>query len=595
MSTLPVRENRTSTVAELVRHTISVNGTRAAVRHRGMTVSYAELGAAAGGIAERLRELGAGPGTVVAILVNRSPLSVMGVAAAWAVGAAYVHFESAHPDSRLAEVLALAAPVAVVVDEHNESRLPDALRDRVVVAERTAFAEYRVDPGRTPDELAYLVFTSGSSGKPKAVEVTHGAVANYLDGFRRGLGDLEIRSYGLATTFAADLGKVSVYGALLTGARLDIYDRETILDPAAFAAEIRDHPVDWTTLVPSQVEAIAGAGDLAAVLPTRAVMLAGEAFPPRLAEAILAARPDLRVYNGYGPSEATIVVTMHPVEVEPGARRVPIGLPLAGTEFLVLDEQRAEVPDGESGVLYIGGASLARGYRDDPGLTAAKFPRIGENRFYCTDDVVVRRQGGVLEYLGRADGQLKIRGHRIEPGEVEAALLALPGIRQAVVTGERTDDGPMELVAYVVGLENQAGLGRKLLEFLPPELVPSRFHLVPRIPVTVNGKVDGAELRALAERPPGPDGTPAESPESEHEHVIARVWWDVLGRADIGRNERFLESGGDSFKALAVFARLRKHYPEVTVAQLFAEPTIAALARALGGGDRAAPVPVVEL
>lgn len=403
---------------------------------------------------------------------------------------------------------------------------------------------------------------------------------------------------GLATTFAADLGKVSVYGALLTGARLDIYDRETILDPEAFAAEVREHPVDWITLVPSQAEAIAGAGDLAAVLPTRALMLAGEAFPPRLADVFRAMRPDLVVYNGYGPSEATVVMTMHEVRAEPGAVRVPIGVPLAGVELLVLDEHRAPAPDGEPGILYIGGACLARGYRGDQALTAAKFPLLDGGRFYCTDDLVVRRPDGVLEYLGRADRQLKIRGYRIEPGEVETALLELPGVRQAVVTGERAGSGPMELVAYLVGPETPRGLGRMLLERLPAELVPGRFHLVPHIPVTANGKIDSAGLRALAENTTEVAAVPvepAEQPASDDERVIARVWGDVLGRTGIGRREKFADNGGDSFKALAVFARLRKHYPAMTIAQLFDHPTIADLAHVLGGRVSAAPALVVEL
>jgi amino acid adenylation domain-containing protein len=568
------------------------------VRHGDTRLSYAELGAAAGGVADRLRTLGVGPGAVVAVLVDRSPRSVVGVLAAWAAGAAYVHLEASHPDSRLAELLELAAPAAVVTDEDNVDRLPAGLRDRAVVVERTPAAEYRVDAGTSPDDLAYLVFTSGSTGKPKMVEVIHSAVMNYLHGFFEQLAGLTLSSYGLATTFAADLGKIAIYGALFTGARLDIYDRQTVLDPVALAEEVREHPVDWMTLVPSQVEAIAGAGDLAAVLPTRALMLAGETFPPRLAEALHAVRPDLVVYNGYGPSETTIAMTMHEVHVEPGAVRVPIGGPFAGVDLLVLDEHRVPVPDGQPGILYIGGVCLARGYRGDEALTAAKFPLLDGGRFYCTDDLVVRLPDGVLDFLGRADRQLKIRGYRIEPGEVETALLALPGVRQAVVTGERGEGGPMELVAYVVGPETSHGLGRKLLQSLPTELVPSRFHLVPHIPVTLNGKVDSAGLRALAENSTEVAAVPvepAEQPASEDERFIARVWGDVLGRTGIGRREKFLDNGGDSFKALAVFARLRKHYPSMTIAQLFDHPTIAGLAHALGGRPSAAPALVVEL
>lgn len=591
-------EHGESTAASLVRHVIALNGGRPAVRHGDTLLTYDELGALAGGVADRLRALGVGPGAVVAILVDRSPRSVIGALAAWAVGAAYVHLEATHPDTRLAEVLGLAAPAAVVTDENNARRLPQGVRDRAVVVERTRATGYRVVEDRTPDDLAYLVFTSGSTGTPKAVEVPHRAVLNYVEGFTSLLGGLEIASYGLATTFAADLGKVSVYGALLTGARLDVYDRRTTLDPEAFAAELREHPVDWITFVPSQVDAIAGAGDLAAVLPTRAVMLAGEAFPPRLALAMHAARPGLLVLNGYGPSEATVVMTVHEVRPDPDAVRVPIGVPLPGVELRVLDERRAPVPDGEPGILHIGGACLAAGYRGNAALTAEKFPLLDGDRFYCTEDVVVRRPDGVLEYLGRADRQLKIRGHRIEPGEVENALLALPGVRQALVTGERAGDGPAELVAYVVGPADPSGLARPLLERLPAELVPGRFHLVPEIPVTDNGKVDTAALHALAEASTGAvpaAGPPAGPPLSDDERVIADVWSEVLGRTDVGPRDRFLESGGDSFKALAVYARLRRHYPSLTIAQLFDHPTIVDLARALGGRTTAAPVPVVEL
>ncbi|MFB6673506.1 non-ribosomal peptide synthetase [Streptomyces sp. NPDC056390] len=581
-------------------------GARPALRQGDVTYTYEELARSAGGVARWLREQGVGRGDVVATLMDRSPRCMAAVLGAWAVGAAYVHLEATDPDPRVVTLLATTGARAVVTDERNAPRVRDPHgRPSRTVPEAAQGAPYETGPDLDPSDVAYLVCTSGSTGTPKAVVVQHSALLNYCDAFWERVTPDALDSFGLATTFAADLGKVSVYGALLSGARLDVYPRDTTLDPAALAADLKAHPADCLTYTPSQLEALGAEGDLAALLPERVLVVAGEAFPPRLAEAVLRVRPDLEVHNGYGPSEATILATTHRVELADGGHaRVPVGTPLAGVHARVLGGDGRPVADGTPGILYLGGACAAAGYLGEPELTAAKFVALDGPEggvFYCTDDLVVREPGGVLDYLGRADRQLKVRGNRVEPGEVESALLALPGVRQAVVTGERpSPEAPLELVAYLVGEADPRELTRELRATLSAALVPSRLHVVPAIPVNLNGKADFAALRAAVEAAArtSTGGAPVEPPRPGTEQLIADIWAQALGRDALGRNERFLEIGGDSFKALTVFARLRKHHPKLVIAQLYAHATIAALAAELDGtgATDTTPAPaVVEL
>ncbi len=576
-----------------------------AVRQGESTLSYAELARAAGAVAEWLRGQDVGRGDVVAVLMERSHRCMIAVMAAWAVGAAYLHIEATDPDTRVQNLLTATRTRAVITDEPNRPRLrddgPSPLSLEQVLADAPAGARYRITPGLAGTDVAYVVCTSGSTGTPKAVQVQHKALLNYCAGFWRRLTPRSPGSFGLMTTFAADLGKVSVYGALLSGGRLDVYSRETVLDPRSLAADLAAHPVGCLTCTPSQLEALASAGaDLAAILPRRVLVIAGEAFPPRLARAILSARPELEVYNGYGPSEATILATMHRVTPADGERaRVPIGTPLDGVQALVLDADMRPVPDGVPGVLYLGGACLALGYLDDTARTDAAFVPAGDERYYRTDDLVIAGPGGTLDYLGRTDRQLKIRGNRVEPAEVENAILALPGVRQVVVTGE---GDPLELIAYEVGEPDTQGLIRRLRATLPAALVPSRVHAVRNIPLTQNGKADLAVLRArvLRTQTPRAKDSRADPPATQTERLIAGTWTGALGRTDIGRNERFHEIGGDSFKALTVFARLRRHYPRLSITDLYAHATIAELAAALDGTPGATRAPrhdaqVVEL
>ncbi|MCG5212976.1 non-ribosomal peptide synthetase [Streptosporangium sp. KLBMP 9127] len=578
-------------VAALFREVAARYGPRPAVRHGDTELSYEQLASAAGGLAVWLRGQGIGRGDVVATMVDRSVWSVVSILGAWSVGAVHVHLEPTDPDARIATLLTATGAQAVLVDERNRLRLPARTSVVRVLDATLPTAPYEPIHESEPQDPAYLVFTSGSTGVPKAVEVPHAAVLNHHAGFWRHMTPITIpQSFGLTTTFAADLGLISVFGAVLSGARLDIYDRHTTLDADAFAAELENHPVDAVTYTPSLLEALAGQRDIASLLPGRMVVVAGEAFPPRLAAAMLEARPDLHVFNGYGPSEATIEMMLHQVrEADTRRARVPVGKAIDGVVLRLLDEDGEPVPDGTPGILYIGGRCLAHGYRGDQDLTERKFTRDADGeRFYRTDDLMVRDGEGVYEYLGRADRQLKVRGNRVEPGEIESALLALPGIQQALVVGEEPTPGaPTELIAYVVTTSPLAPeeMSRRLREHLAGALIPSRIDIVAAIPVTVNGKVDLAALHALAASSAASDRPAGDPPRTDTERFVATLWSSVLGRPEVGRDQRFMEIGGDSFKALRIFAGLRRSYPGMTIGQLYEHPTVAALATVLDGED----------
>ncbi|ANN16021.1 AMP-binding protein [Amycolatopsis orientalis] len=569
----------------------AVDGGRTAIRCGATATTYTEVAQRAGGIATWLREKGIGRGDIVATLHDRSDRPVVSMLAVWAVGAAYVHLDPSDPDRRLMAMLETVRPSALLADSSHQRRIPDGSLPSLAVDDGIPLMPYEVEPDVSPEDLAYLVFTSGSTGSPKAVAVEHRAVLNHHSAIRRFRGEIEPGSFGLTAAFTADFGLDCVFGALFTGGRLDVYSPRTLLDPVAFAAELASHPVDALVYTPTLLEALSRGERLERFLPSQMVIVAGESFPPRLARAILRARPDLPTFNSYGPSEATIEVMQHRVRERDVQRpRIPIGRPLEGVTACVLDENGAEVPDGVSGVLHLGGQCLARGYYNDPDATSGKFivAATGE-RLYRTDDIVIRNADGDYEFLNRADRQLKIRGHRVEPGEVEAALLGQPEVVQALVVPQSvTPDAPPHLVAYVVTepAVRPEDLTVRLRAVLPSALVPSHLHTVPFIPLGPTGKADLTALHAMIAQVASPG---AEVVRTSVQLAVAKVWCAVLGRAEIGLDERFLEAGGDSLKALQVFADLRREFPDITIAHLFTHPTIATLAQALDGTETPRP------
>ncbi len=551
-----------------------------AVRHDAASLTYRALAGQAGALARRLRERGVRHGDVVATVLDRSPLAVIAMLGSWAVGAAYAHIDADEPDSRIAEALSVTEARVVLTDRGNARRVPGSL-----VLDKLPAAPYEPVAGRSSSDVAYLAFTSGSTGTRQAVLVEHGSVRNYVTALGERIGSMP-DTYASTTTFAADLGNTSVFGALLTGGTLDIIDAETVLDPTAFAARLRRYPAGMVKCTPSQLETLLNADE--PTLPTDVLIVGGEAFPPHLARSVLAARPDLAVFNHYGPTETTIGVLMHRVtEADLDRATVPIGRPLAGVDIAVLDESGLPVAAGESGELHIGGRATARGYAGGDEFTSMRFAEGIDGRHYASGDLVRHNEQGDIEFLGRLDRQLKVGGLRIEPAEVENVLLAQRGIRQAVVTGEPADtDRPTELVAYLVGLVECTGLLRRLRRALPASHVPSRIHHVARIPVTRNGKTNFTALRKLAARKPA---AAARRPDTGTERLVADVWCEVLRHVEIDVRVRFDDLGGDQAKARTVLGKLRGHFPTLTIAQLSAHPTVAELAAALDRDDVAEP------
>ncbi len=295
--------DKIGSTAEIFHNVAAAAGRRPAIRHGATELTYAELAAAAGGVAAWLRDQRIGRGDVVATLLDRSAGPVVSMLAVWAVGAAYVHVDPADPDHRVASLLQQARADAILTDGKNRGRLSNLSIPVLAIDSGVRLQPYEVDRGLSPDDLAYLVFTSGSTGIPKAVAVEHRAVLNHHTAIWRRRGLIEIDSFGLTATLAVDFGLDSVFGALFTGARLDVYAPETLLNPVAFAVELAEHPVDFLVYTPTLLEALCQIEELGSFLPRRMLVIAGEPFPPRLAVAILGVRPELPTFNSYGPSE----------------------------------------------------------------------------------------------------------------------------------------------------------------------------------------------------------------------------------------------------------------------------------------------------
>ncbi|MEU3059565.1 amino acid adenylation domain-containing protein [Streptomyces subrutilus] len=577
------------------------------------TLTYGGLERRANAMARRLRALGVGADDRVAVCLEQSVELAVALVAVLKAGGGYLPLDPEQPPSRLARLVADSGAKVLITDTVLRARFGDhpavdLLTDGDDDAAQADGAPLEEVSGA--DHLAYVIYTSGSTGTPKGVAVQHRQILNYLAGVGERLRIEPGASYGLLQSLSFDFSMTMLYLALTTGGRVHLLPRR--IAGVELAAEIERAGIDHLKMTPSHLAALTADAPLEHLLPRRALVLGGEASSRSWAAGI-AALGRCAVFNHYGPTEATVGITVHEVTAEglgtPG--NTPIGRPLAGGRCYVLDGERNPVPPGVTGELYLGGDRLARGYLGRPDLTAERFlpdpyadpagaaaaepsaadpsgadgcaPGAAGPRMYRTGDLARWRADGTLDYLGRSDDQIKVRGYRVEPGEIEAALTALPGITQAVVLS-RGEGVKQNLVAY---LERPAGgeppataeLRATLGEVLPDYMVPARYVVLERLPLLAHGKVD---RKALPEPAEGPAAGAHVDPEAGAEQVIAAMWADLLDLPRVGALDDFFELGGHSLLATQVVARMRRAFPDlavpVGVMDLFTHPTVRRLA-----------------
>ncbi|MFJ4985269.1 amino acid adenylation domain-containing protein [Streptomyces sp. NPDC088732] len=525
------------------------------------SLTYRELDARANRLAHRLIALGVVPDQPVGILLDPGTGFATAVLAVLKAGGSYLPMDTAWPAARIHALLRTAGARLVVTTGEPADRVRGFADVVEPGAASDAWPDTRPAVRIAPEHLAHVVFTSGSTGAPKGVAVTHGNLAHCVTGLTARMPHVAGGSFAIVSTVAADLGLACLYGAWLTGGTLHLPDRETATDPRAFAAYLARHRVDVVKLVPSHLAMLARHGDLAAVLPAKLLVLGGEGCPWSLVEEVRRVRPGLGVHTHYGPTEATmmsLVCDVDEVTEQGRTELVPLGRPLPNVTGLVVDRAGRPRPAGVPGELLLGGPGVSRGYVGRPDLTAERFvdgPDGG--RWYRTGDLVRLRDGGEVEFLGRTDDQVKVRGHRVEPGEVTAALRALPEVADAVVLPEGDGD-QRRLACWVVPAPGRTiradAIRSRLRESLAAHMVPDAIVVVTGIPLTPNGKPDRAALRE-APRPVEPGTAPA-APASHAEQAVARVWEALLGLPRVGAADDFFALGGHSFAATRMVGML---------------------------------------
>jgi amino acid adenylation domain-containing protein len=526
----------------------------------GQRMTYADLDAASGRLAAWLRAGGARPGTLVAVCLDRSLDLLVALLAVARTGAGYVPVDPGHPPARRDHILRDAAPAVVLTDADGSGYQPLSVEVR-------------------PTGTAYVLYTSGSTGRPKGVDVPHAQLANLLLALRDLL-DAGPGDTWLAHTSASfDICAAELFLPLVTGGRTVIATDREARDPAALVRLIRGSGVTHVQATPSGWRMILDGGFGATGREPVVAVSGGEVLPPALA-ARLRARVR-RLWNGYGPTEATVYTTMadvpEPVDV------VSIGRPIANYTLYVLDDARRPVPLGVPGELWVGGAGVARGYLGRPDLTAERFvadPWIPGGRMYRTGDRVRYRPDGTVLFLGRTDNQVKIRGHRVELGEIEATLLEHPRVAQAAVR-YCADDDPW-LMAYVVPAgppPDPGSLRAHVAASLPPAMVPAEWMMLDRFPVNANGKLDRAALPEPVRRTARPDEPTASRATDEVTETVRAIWCEVLKLDDVGDDEDLFDLGGHSLSITQIIAKVRERMDvELSFDVFFDEPTITGIA-----------------
>ncbi|MDQ6606643.1 MAG: amino acid adenylation domain-containing protein [Actinomycetota bacterium] len=586
-------------VARLFERQARLTPDRPAVAGAGTELSYAELNAVANRLAHLLRDAGVQRNVTVGLCLERSPRLIQAVLGIHKAGGAYLPINHEHPQARIAHQLAESGVKVLVTAEDLLPSLP-AFGGEIVCLDRDAdrlanFPAHDPEQISRPEDLAYVMYTSGSTGLPKGVLVTQGNLGNYATAIADRLGSRAGEAtgmrFGVVTAISTDLGNTGIFPPLISGGCVQMISPGASMDAEAMVAECDGHPLDVLKITPSHLGALLASEQPAGALPRRWLVLGGEALSWELVERIRALPVSCAIVNHYGPTETTIGCCAHDIqERRVDTATVPIGRPLAGARAYVLDRGLALLPPGVPGELCIAGSGVAAGYagheddREGP-FVADPFTGAAGARMYKTGDRARYLRDGAIEFLGRIDDQVKIRGFRIEPGEVEAVLGRHPAVRQAAVVPEPDDRNELRLVAYISagGDPTVEELQAFLAESLPEYMVPGTFAQLEALPFTPSGKIDRQALAGLATVQMRREAQYV-APRDPIEEQIAGIWAELLGTEAVGVFDDFFALGGHSLLATQAIMRIRREHADIPLRALLAAPTVATLAEVVRGG-----------
>ncbi|WP_264992934.1 non-ribosomal peptide synthetase, partial [Mycobacterium montefiorense] len=545
-----------------------------AITFEGRSMTYREVDVAANRLAHLLASEGIGPGQFVALLFSRSAEAIIAILAVLKSGAAYLPIDPAHPAARIEFMVADAAPIAAITTPELRPRLQQCgLRIIDVDDPRIDTQPDTALPAPSPDDTAHIIYTSGTTGVPKGVAVSHHNVTQLFDSLDVGLDLSAEQVWTQCHSYAFDFSVWEIWGALLHGGRLVVVHEAVAGSPEEFHALLVAEQVTVLTQTPSAVGMLSPRG-----LESTALVIGAEPCPPDLVDRWARGRV---MVNVYGPTETTMWASKS-APLVPGSGVPPIGSPVTGAAFFVLDEWLRPVPVGVVGELYLAGRGVGHGYWHRAGLTASRFmacpfAEAGSpgQRMYRTGDRVRWRTDGQLDYLGRTDEQVKIRGYRIELGEIRSALANFAGVEQAAVVAREDLPGTKRLVGYITGTADPAQARAALADRLPTYMVPSAVVVIDVLPMTVNGKLDTQALPP----PEYHDADHYRAPTDAIEEILTEIYAQVLGLERVGVDESFFDLGGDSILSMQVVSRARAAGVVCRPRDIFVEQSVARVAR----------------
>jgi amino acid adenylation domain-containing protein len=583
---------RTKCIHELFEETAARVPDLTALRFAETCFTYAQLNRRANQLAHLLRRKGVKPGVAVPLCLERSGEMIIALLAILKAGGAYVPLVPDNPKARLAQQLSDTQPPVVITEKKFLANLTGP--GEIICLDRDGALidkESQNNPEwlNSPSDTAYIIYTSGSTGTPKGVAVAHSNVVNYSWFVSQRLNAaVEPLNFATVSTLAADLGNTAIFPALISGGCLHVIGYDTAMAADRFARYLQQHPVDVLKITPLHLASLLSASGGSKLLPRKYLILGGEAATWDLVRRVKQAGT-CKVINHYGPTEATIGCCTFMVDEndvsEWSPATVPIGQPIANAQAYIVDQRMQPVPVGVPGELWIGGDGIAQGYLNRPRETSERF--VGNPfssdpaaRLYRTGDLARFLSDGNIEFLGRIDQQIKIRGFRVEPAEIESVLKKNAAVQHAIVI-PRDENGDKRLVAYVIPANDSKQLASELRAYvqqlLPDYMVPSAIVCVDSFPLTRNGKIDIAAL-------PSPEQVATEramiAPRNAVEEGLAYIWRQVLRTEQVGVEDNFFDLGGHSLLATQVIARIRSTFHvQLPLRSLFDTPTVAGLAQ----------------